>query len=156
MGTTAIEDKLQDGVPETIAQLVRAGMKVWVLTGDKEETAIQIGRACNLLQPSMTIHRLSMCGTEHDLCTYITRELHGPRPDARNEAIVIDGEALSIALLPSNKSHFLQLAVRCSVCICCRVSPKQVWTSVSRMETHIYIYISREAPRMPYRLNMNG
>lgn len=40
LGSTAIEDKLQDGVPETIADLKRAGIKVWVLTGDKLETAI--------------------------------------------------------------------------------------------------------------------
>lgn len=40
LGATAIEDKLQDGVPETIADLKRAGIKIWVLTGDKLETAI--------------------------------------------------------------------------------------------------------------------
>lgn len=40
LGATAIEDKLQDGVPDTIADLKRAGIKVWVLTGDKLETAI--------------------------------------------------------------------------------------------------------------------
>jgi phospholipid-translocating ATPase len=40
LGATAIEDKLQDGVPETIADLKRAGIKIWVATGDKLETAI--------------------------------------------------------------------------------------------------------------------
>lgn len=40
LGATAIEDKLQDGVPDTIADLKRAGIKIWVLTGDKLETAI--------------------------------------------------------------------------------------------------------------------
>ena len=43
VGATAIEDKLQDGVPETIANLGKAGIKLWVLTGDKRETAIEIG-----------------------------------------------------------------------------------------------------------------
>ena len=53
LGATAIEDKLQDGVPQTIANLQLAGIKVWVLTGDKQETAINIGYSCNLLNDEM-------------------------------------------------------------------------------------------------------
>ncbi|CAH2087058.1 unnamed protein product [Euphydryas editha] len=53
MGVTAIEDKLQDGVPETIANLSMAGIKIWVLTGDKQETAINIGYSCQLLTDDM-------------------------------------------------------------------------------------------------------
>jgi phospholipid-translocating ATPase len=49
LGATAIEDRLQDGVPETIADLKRAGIKVWVATGDKLETAVAIGYTTNLL-----------------------------------------------------------------------------------------------------------
>ncbi|KDQ06150.1 hypothetical protein BOTBODRAFT_39791 [Botryobasidium botryosum FD-172 SS1] len=49
LGATAIEDKLQDGVPETIASLKQAGIKVWVATGDKLETAIAIGQSTNLI-----------------------------------------------------------------------------------------------------------
>ena len=49
IGATAIEDKLQDEVGSTIAFLKKAGIKVWVLTGDKIETAINIGFSCNLL-----------------------------------------------------------------------------------------------------------
>ncbi|KAG9001427.1 hypothetical protein FRB94_004792 [Tulasnella sp. JGI-2019a] len=55
LGSTAIEDKLQDGVPETIAELKRAGIKVWVLTGDKLETAIAIGQTTNLIAPSSNV-----------------------------------------------------------------------------------------------------
>eukprot|EP00941_MAST-03F_sp_MAST-3F-sp1_P005923 g5923.t1 len=51
VGSTAIEDKLQDGVPETIELLARGGIKLWVATGDKMETAINIGRSCRLLLP---------------------------------------------------------------------------------------------------------
>ncbi|XP_052238841.1 phospholipid-transporting ATPase ID-like isoform X1 [Dreissena polymorpha] len=53
LGATAIEDKLQDGVPETIANLAVAGIKIWVLTGDKQETAINIGYSCRLLTDEM-------------------------------------------------------------------------------------------------------
>lgn len=58
MGATAIEDRLQDEVGETIASFRAAGIKVWVLTGDKVETAINIGFSCQLLHPSMTIIRI--------------------------------------------------------------------------------------------------
>ena len=53
IGATAIEDKLQDGVAQTIANLQLAGIKLWVLTGDKQETAINIGYSCNLLSDDM-------------------------------------------------------------------------------------------------------
>lgn len=58
VGVTAIEDKLQDDVPNCIADLGKAGIKVWVLTGDKEETAINIGYSCRLLEPHMTIIKI--------------------------------------------------------------------------------------------------
>lgn len=49
LGATGIEDRLQDGVPETIANLRKAGLQIWVLTGDKQETAVNIAYACKLL-----------------------------------------------------------------------------------------------------------
>ncbi|KAM6396139.1 phospholipid-transporting ATPase IK [Rhynochetos jubatus] len=55
LGATAIEDKLQDGVPETIQLLQLGNIKVWVLTGDKQETAVNIGYACKLLMDDMEI-----------------------------------------------------------------------------------------------------
>ncbi|XP_060085914.1 phospholipid-transporting ATPase ID-like [Ylistrum balloti] len=53
IGASAIEDKLQDGVPDAIANLADAGIKIWVLTGDKQETAINIGYSCRLLTDEM-------------------------------------------------------------------------------------------------------
>jgi magnesium-transporting ATPase (P-type) len=55
LGATAIEDKLQDGVPDTIHTLQQAGIKVWVLTGDRQETAINIGLSCRLITESMNL-----------------------------------------------------------------------------------------------------
>lgn len=51
-GATGIVDRLQEEVPETIEALQEAGIKVWVLTGDKQETAINIAFACKLLRPT--------------------------------------------------------------------------------------------------------
>ncbi|KAF9156622.1 hypothetical protein DFQ26_009294 [Actinomortierella ambigua] len=60
LGATAIEDKLQDGVPDAIASLREAGIKVWVLTGDKLETAINIGFASRLLEKNMKLEIMRM------------------------------------------------------------------------------------------------
>lgn len=60
LGATAIEDKLQDGVPDTIHTLQMAGIKVWVLTGDRQETAINIGMSCRLISESMNLVRSSV------------------------------------------------------------------------------------------------
>ena len=58
VGATAIEDALQDDVPNTIADLMQCGIKLWVLTGDKMETAINIGYSCKLLQEEMTLIKI--------------------------------------------------------------------------------------------------
>lgn len=59
LGATAIEDRLQEGVPGTIRDLRRAGIKTWVLTGDKVETAINIGFSCRLLDPAMELIQIT-------------------------------------------------------------------------------------------------
>ncbi|KAL2250305.1 phospholipid-transporting ATPase 1-like [Sesamum indicum] len=66
LGATAIEDKLQEGVPEAIESLRQAGIKVWVLTGDKQETAISIGLSCRLLSPHM--HQIIINGNSESEC----------------------------------------------------------------------------------------
>ena len=53
IGSTAIEDRLQDDVAATIRFMKNAGIKVWVLTGDKIETAVNIGVSAGLLDSSM-------------------------------------------------------------------------------------------------------
>lgn len=66
LGATAIEDKLQDGVPDTIHTLQEANIKVWVLTGDRQETAINIGYSCKLLMEEM---ELIICNEEDHVST---------------------------------------------------------------------------------------
>jgi magnesium-transporting ATPase (P-type) len=65
VGATAIEDKLQVGVPKTIATLAKAGIKLWVLTGDKRETAIEIGYSTAVLTPKMHLTEVADKGPEH-------------------------------------------------------------------------------------------
>ncbi|KAL7248709.1 hypothetical protein ACSBR2_003454 [Camellia fascicularis] len=66
LGATGIEDKLQEGVPETIESLWQAGIKVWVLTGDKQETAISIGHSCKILTSDM--QQIIVNGTSEEEC----------------------------------------------------------------------------------------
>jgi len=54
-----VEDRLQTDVPSTIHDLQRGGIKVWMLTGDKFETAENIGYSCKLLSENMHIFRIS-------------------------------------------------------------------------------------------------
>jgi magnesium-transporting ATPase (P-type) len=65
VGATAIEDKLQVGVPKTIATLEKAGIKLWVLTGDKRETAIEIGYSTHVLTPKMHLTEVSDQGVDY-------------------------------------------------------------------------------------------
>lgn len=64
VGCSAIEDKLQDEVPETINKLIESDIKIWVLTGDKQETAVEIGKACKLIQKDMDLLNLSSINQE--------------------------------------------------------------------------------------------
>jgi len=64
VGATAIEDKLQDGVPDTIATLAKAGINLWVLTGDKRETAIEIGYSTKVLTQKMHLTQMSDQGEQ--------------------------------------------------------------------------------------------
>ena len=75
LGITAIEDKLQDEVPEVIADFIKAGVTVWMLTGDKEETAVNIGRSCNLIRNETTLHFLHKAES-YESFTSRLREIH--------------------------------------------------------------------------------
>jgi phospholipid-transporting ATPase len=129
LGATAIEDKLQDGVPETIAQLLEAGIHVWVLTGDKQETAINIGHSCRLLREGMPILIINS-DTLDETREEIRQHLDGLRQEGaigqdNAVAIVVDGRTLTFALDHSLRSDFLDLCSSCQSVICCRVSPIQ-------------------------------
>ncbi len=130
LGATAIEDRLQDGVPETIHTLQQANIKVWVLTGDRQETAINIGMSSKLLSEDMML----LIVNEEDSAS--TRDNIQKKLDAiRNNvdvsvemdtlALVIDGKSLTFALEKDMEKLFFDLAVLCKAVVCCRVSPLQ-------------------------------
>lgn len=142
VGATAIEDKLQEGVPETIATLQSAGIKVWVLTGDRQETAINIGYSCRLISESMSLLIVNET-TSEDTATAIRQQLdtvHEQLADVNGLqeelALVIEGRSLQHALDPAVAPLFLELAAACKAVVCCRVSPLQKALVVELVKAH--------------------
>ncbi|XP_047545923.1 probable phospholipid-transporting ATPase IA isoform X1 [Vanessa atalanta] len=127
LGATAIEDKLQDGVPEAIAALLKANIHVWVLTGDKQETAINVAHSARLLHsamPLLLLNEESLDATRESLSRHLTD--FGENLRKENEvALVIDGQTLKYAMGCDLKKDFIDLCVSCKVVVCCRVSPIQ-------------------------------
>lgn len=153
LGSTAIEDRLQDGVPDTIANLQMAGIKIWVLTGDKLETAVNIGFSCKLLTKRMFLIMIksddaTIEGTRKQLdegfrkmsaaslsgnLDHLREEIYDDEEydeDSVNSnteyALIIDGTSLKHALEDRQcRPVFLDLATNCKAVLCCRVSPLQ-------------------------------
>ncbi|XP_077377783.1 phospholipid-transporting ATPase ID-like [Festucalex cinctus] len=161
LGATAIEDKLQDGVPQTIEQLSKADIKIWVLTGDKQETAENIGYSCNLLREEMNDvfvisgnspedvrqelrnARTSMKPGATEDCAFLPERTLGKSAEAiADEAVngeyglVINGHSLAYALDHSMERDFLRTACMCKAVICCRVTPLQKAQVVELVKTY--------------------
>lgn len=73
VGITAVEDKLQKEVPESIATLLAARIKLWMITGDKQETAINIAVSCRLFRSSTDI--LLCNATSHEAAMELVRKV---------------------------------------------------------------------------------
>ncbi|CAI9756241.1 unnamed protein product [Fraxinus pennsylvanica] len=148
IGCTAIEDKLQEGVPACIETLSRAGIKIWVLTGDKLETAINIAYACKLISNNMkqfivssetdAIREVEDRGDQVELARFMKETVKNELKRCYEEvqqylrsasgpklALVIDGKCLMYALDPSLRVMLLNMSLNCSSVVCCRVSPLQ-------------------------------
>ncbi|XP_041609607.1 phospholipid-transporting ATPase VA isoform X4 [Vulpes lagopus] len=153
LGATGIEDRLQDGVPETIAKLRQAGLQIWVLTGDKQETAINIAYACKLLDHDEEIITLNAesqeaCAALLDQCLHYVKSkspCSAPQKTEGNVSVgfsplcppststtsgpspslVIDGRSLAYALDKNLEDKFLFLAKQCRSVLCCRSTPLQ-------------------------------
>ena len=124
-GATAIEDKLQSGVPEAIDKLRRAKIKLWMLTGDKRETAINIGHSCRLIKDYSNITILDRDSDDVD------RRIAQATVDINlgvvaHSVVVVDGQTL--AQITANdilRKLFLELAILVDTVVCCRASPSQ-------------------------------
>ncbi|KAH9288213.1 hypothetical protein KI387_032330, partial [Taxus chinensis] len=137
LGCVAIEDKLQDGVPMCIHTLLQAGIKIWVLTGDKLETAINVGYACGLIDADRRQIVISSDAkgdsTEVEIKDWVKQQFDLYLEDAKQHRItmgnkttlVIDGRCLTYALEPDLQEIFFKVSYQCFTVICCRVTPLQ-------------------------------
>ena len=129
IGVTALEDKLQELVVETIEKLLEADIRVWMLTGDKQSTAMNIAKSCHLHKGSSQLLDLSHCG-KHSVETeikYISKKLQREGLVGQNNEItlIIDGKTLVRALQSEIRTDFIKVCTSCRTVICCRVSPTQ-------------------------------
>ncbi|XP_034458538.1 phospholipid-transporting ATPase ID [Hippoglossus hippoglossus] len=153
LGATAVEDKLQDGVPQTIEQLAKADIKIWVLTGDKQETAENIGYSCNMLREEMKKIFIVAANTPEGVKEELQKARREMCPEAADEpsvvraraglfwshktesvqdekvegdyGLVINGHSLAFALEKDLQLELLRTACMCQTVICCRVTPLQ-------------------------------
>ena len=153
LGTTIVEDKLQDKVPETIRDLRLAKIKVWMLTGDKMNTAYNIGLSCNLISTNMKT--FNICGKEkkkNDVLVDInkeereqviidfSKEFQGFKNqfntlEKPSFGILVDEKALlTISESEDIQNIFLDIAKDAEAVICCRVSPLQKSQVVKMMK----------------------
>lgn len=138
VGASAIEDKLQQGVPETIDKLRRANIKIWMLTGDKRETAINIAHSARICLPESQLYILDvLSGDLESKMMEIIEDLQiqdgGPVSTGRiHTVVVIDGQTLAaIESPPGNAADprlqdlLFTMIPHIDSVICCRASPAQ-------------------------------
>ncbi|KAM5302197.1 phospholipid-transporting ATPase VB isoform 2-T3 [Glossophaga mutica] len=151
LGATGIEDRLQEGVPDTVAALQEAGIQLWVLTGDKQETAVNIAHSCRLLDQTDTVYSINTenqetCESILDFALEEVKQFHGPqKPDRKlfgwrlpsetpaptsgaavpKVGLVIDGKTLSTIFQGKLEKKFLELTQHCRSVLCCRATPLQ-------------------------------
>ncbi|KAM9807757.1 phospholipid-transporting ATPase ID [Neosynchiropus ocellatus] len=150
LGATAIEDKLQAGVPETITCLNRTDIKIWVLTGDKLETAVNVGYSCKLLRGDMNEVFVISGATQMEVQQQLRRageQITGVTPLGAEKtddneviigefALVITGQCLALALHPEVEQLLLGVSCLCKTVICCRVTPLQKAQVVELVKKH--------------------
>nr|XP_032512244.1 probable phospholipid-transporting ATPase VD isoform X3 [Danaus plexippus plexippus] len=127
VGATGVEDRLQEDVPRTVRALLDAGIVVWVLTGDKPETAINIAYSAALFSQSDRLLHLMSRDKEHAESTIKSYLEGGAVEGGGGRALVVDGRTLTYILDRRSGlvAPFLSLARRCSAVLCCRATPLQ-------------------------------
>ncbi|KAG5670176.1 hypothetical protein PVAND_000457 [Polypedilum vanderplanki] len=125
LGSTAVEDALQDNVKDTLESLRFAGIKVWVLTGDKVETALNIALSCGHISETAGKYFITDCQNELQVNGHLELLEKELLMNSSSEfALLIDGGSLAIAL-ENCAEKFRDLAYKCRAVLCCRLSPLQ-------------------------------
>jgi len=125
VGVTAVEDRLQDGVPEAISIIKEAGIRLWVLTGDKTETAVDIARSCKLFTETTTMAYATQALDAKDAEDKLLKA-HSSLDGKGDTGLVLDGQTLLHALDSQEcRKIIYDLGIVSRSCICSRLSPMQ-------------------------------
>ena len=122
LGATAVEDQLQDNVPQTVQFLLRAGLHVWILTGDKLATAMTIAYSSSILTAKMAVAVVD--ALDHDAVASEVAAAIELQPLEEGKALVIGGAALAL-VMAHNQESFVRLCEVCNVVVCARCAPVQ-------------------------------
>uniref|UniRef100_A0A1A9WFD3 Phospholipid-transporting ATPase n=1 Tax=Glossina brevipalpis TaxID=37001 RepID=A0A1A9WFD3_9MUSC len=134
------KDALQDDVADTLISLQKAGIKIWVLTGDKVETALNIALACGHVPSDALKYFIVECRRKDDMLLHLNildREIIFGM--GRDCVLLIDGKSLTVAL-NETPNEFRDVAVKCTAVLCCRLSPLQKSEVVSLIKTSTQNY----------------
>lgn len=124
VGASAIEDKLQEGVPDTIDRLRRANIRIWMLTGDKRETAINIAHSARIVQPGSDMYVLD--STKGSLDSQLLTVMEDIQAESVHSVVVVDGHTLSVIENSEELcAQFYAVVPLVDSVICCRASPAQ-------------------------------
>ncbi|XP_018612805.1 probable phospholipid-transporting ATPase IF isoform X1 [Scleropages formosus] len=135
LGATGVEDKLQEKVQETIEALCLAGIKVWVLTGDKQETAVSVSLSCGHFHRTMNILELVQQKSDSECTDQLRKLARRIREDhVIQHGLVVDGVSLSLALRGQEKL-FMEVCKSCTAVLCCRMAPLQKAKVVRLLKT---------------------
>ncbi|CAH1163844.1 unnamed protein product [Phaedon cochleariae] len=127
---TGVEDKLQNDVRATLELLRNAGIKIWMLTGDKLETATCIAKSSRLVSRTQGLHVLKKVVTRTD--AHLELNAYRRKQDC---ALVISGESLEVCL-SYYQQEFMELATAAPAVVCCRCSPTQKAQVVQLIQKH--------------------
>lgn len=127
---TGVEDRLQDNVRPTLELLRNAGLRIWMLTGDKLETATCIAKSSHLVGRNQGLHVLKSVLTRTD--AHLELNQFRRKQDC---ALVVSGESLEVCL-QYYQHEFMELATGCPAVVCCRCSPTQKAQVVSLIQKH--------------------
>lgn len=136
LGVTGVEDKLQKDVKPSLELLRNAGIKIWMLTGDKVETARCVAVSAKLVSRTQYIHTITKLSSTPDTSSALDLlSLLRSKPDST--ALLIDGDSLSY-YLTHHRQDFISLAVLLPAVIACRCSPTQKADVASLIRHHTH------------------
>ena len=138
LGSTAIEDELQDNVGEIIHFMMKTGMRVWMLTGDKLDTAKNIAISCKLFQKQMKIIEVPEHSSDAELKSILLKTSSDDTFDDENVKVGLIISSEEIQKIFNDEfllSLFFEISVHCLTVVCSRVSPKQKGELVNLIKT---------------------